>query len=145
MSLALFVHSFSHQSLHAGRRKRGHVGRPSRAEGRARSESSATESAQAGVGERPKDGAGVLVHDLPKVHDDGEQKDQKEKVDAQDRVQKPAQSFWREHVQVHPHKGDDGEDGEYANDNAGGAFGPVGCEGLLDEGQFRVRAFRLRV
>jgi hypothetical protein len=42
--------------------------------------SSATKSALAGVGERPKDCAGVLVHDLTKVHGDGEQEDQK-KVD----------------------------------------------------------------
>ena len=53
-----------------------------------------------------------------------------------------AQVFWREHVQVHPDKDDDGEDGEHANDDAGGAFGPVGgCEGLLDEGEFRVGIF----
>ena len=38
--------------------------------------------ALAGVGEGPKDRAGVLVHDLTKVHGDGEQEDQKEKVDA---------------------------------------------------------------
>ncbi|MDP9050958.1 MAG: hypothetical protein M3O31_09610 [Acidobacteriota bacterium] len=38
---------------------------------------------------------------------------------------------------MHPDKGDDGEDGKYTNDNAGGAFGPVGrCESLLDEGDF---------
>lgn len=44
--------------------------------------------------------------------------------------------LWWEHVEVHPDKG---EHGEHANDNAGGAFGPVGgCEGLLDEGEFRV-------
>ena len=41
-------------------------------------------SALAGVGERPKDCAGVLVHDLTKVHGDGEQEDQKEKVDAKE-------------------------------------------------------------
>ena len=46
--------------------------------------SSAIESAQAGVGERPKDRAGVLVHDLTNVHGDGEQEDQKEKVDAKE-------------------------------------------------------------
>ena len=39
-------------------------------------------SALTGVGERPKDRAGVPVHDLTKVHSDGEQDDQKEKVDA---------------------------------------------------------------
>jgi hypothetical protein len=42
----------------------------------------AIESALAGVGEGSKDGAGVFVHDLTKVHGDGEQEDQKEKVDA---------------------------------------------------------------
>jgi hypothetical protein len=46
--------------------------------------SSAIQSALAGVGERPKDGAGVLVHNLTKVHGDGEQEDQKEKVDAKE-------------------------------------------------------------
>ena len=45
---------------------------------------SAIKSALAGVGERPKDCAGVLVHDLTKVHGDGEQEDQKEKVDAKE-------------------------------------------------------------
>jgi len=44
--------------------------------------SSAIKSALAGVGEGPKDCAGVLVHDLTKVHGDGEQEDQEEKVDA---------------------------------------------------------------
>ena len=46
--------------------------------------SSALKSALAGVGERPKDRAGVLVHDLTKVHGDGEQEDQEEKVDAKE-------------------------------------------------------------
>jgi hypothetical protein len=41
-------------------------------------------------------------------------------------LQESAQGFWREHVKVHPDKGDDREDGEHANNNAGGAFGPVG-------------------
>ena len=45
---------------------------------------SAIKSALAGVGERPQDCAGVLVHDLTKVHGDGEQEDQKEKVDAKE-------------------------------------------------------------
>ena len=45
---------------------------------------SAIKSALAGVGERPKDRAGVLVHDLTKIHGDGEQEDQKEKVDAKE-------------------------------------------------------------
>ena len=45
-------------------------------------------------------------------------------------------------MEVHPDKNDDGEDGEHANDNARGAFGPVGgCEGLLDKGEFRVGIF----
>jgi hypothetical protein len=34
-------------------------------------------SALPGVGERPKDSAGALVHDLAKVHGDGEQEYQK--------------------------------------------------------------------
>ena len=57
-------------------------------------------------------------------------------------MQESSQGFWREHLEVHPDKGDDGENGEHANDNAGGAFGSVGgCEGLLDEGEFRVGIF----
>jgi hypothetical protein len=44
--------------------------------------SSSMKLARAGVGEGAKDGAGVLVHDLTKVHGDGEQEDQEEKVDA---------------------------------------------------------------
>ena len=43
--------------------------------------SSAMRLARAGVGEGPKDGAGVFVHDLTKVHGDGEQEDQEKKVD----------------------------------------------------------------
>jgi hypothetical protein len=46
--------------------------------------SSAIKSALAGVSERPKDCAGVLVHDLANVHGDGEQENQKEKVDAKE-------------------------------------------------------------
>ena len=48
----------------------------------------------------------------------------------------------REHVDVHPDKRDHGEDGERANDNARGAFGPVGFrKGLLNEGEFRIGMF----
>ena len=95
--------------------------------------SSVIKSALACVRESPKDGARVPVHNLTKVvHGDGEQEDQKEKVHSKDRVQQSAQRLWREHAEVHPDKDDDGEDGEHANDDAGGAFGPVrGCEGLL--------------
>jgi len=46
--------------------------------------SSVPRSALAGVGECPKDCAGILVHDLTKVHGDGEQENQKEKVDAKE-------------------------------------------------------------
>ena len=45
---------------------------------------SAIESALTGVGECPKDCACVLVHDLTKVHSDGEQEHQKEEVDAKE-------------------------------------------------------------
>jgi hypothetical protein len=38
--------------------------------------------ALARVGERAKNGAGVVVADLTQVHGDGEQEDEKEKVDA---------------------------------------------------------------
>ena len=104
--------------------------------------SSVIKSALACVRESPKDGARVPVHNLTKVHGDGEQEDQKEKVHSKDRVQQSAQRLWRKHAEVHPDKDDDGEDGEHANDDAGGAFGPVrGCEGLLDEGELRVRIF----
>jgi len=44
----------------------------------------AIHSALACVGEGPKNGAGVLVHDLSKVHGDGEKEDKEEKVDAKD-------------------------------------------------------------
>jgi len=45
-------------------------------------------------------------------------------------------------VEVHPEKDDGGEDGEHANDNAGGALGSVGGgEGLLNEDEFSVCAF----
>lgn len=54
---------------------------------------SSKKSALAGVGEGPKDRPGVLVHDLTKVHGDGEQEDQKEKVDAKERVQESAQGL----------------------------------------------------
>jgi len=42
----------------------------------------AIKSALPCVSERAKDRASVFVHDLAKVHSDGEQDDQKEKVDA---------------------------------------------------------------
>ena len=41
-------------------------------------------SALASVVEGPKNSAGVLVHDLSKVHGDGEKKDKEEKVDAKE-------------------------------------------------------------
>jgi len=40
----------------------------------------AIQSALAGVGQGAKDGAGIPVHDLPKVHGDSEQEDQKEEI-----------------------------------------------------------------
>lgn len=100
---------------------------------------SAMKLALAGIGESPEDGASVLVHGLTKVHGDGEQEDEEEEVDAKKGVQKSAEGFWREKVEVHPDEGDDGEDAEHADDDAGVTFGPVGgCEGLLDEGDFGV-------
>ena len=53
--------------------------------------SSVIKSALACVRESPKDGARVPVHNLTKVHGDGEQEDQKEKVHSKDRVQQSAQ------------------------------------------------------
>ena len=44
--------------------------------------SSAMKLARAGIGEGPEDGAGVLVHDLTKVHCDGEQENKEKEVDA---------------------------------------------------------------
>jgi hypothetical protein len=38
--------------------------------------------ARAGIGKGPEDGAGVLVHDLTKVHRDGEQEYEEKEVDA---------------------------------------------------------------
>jgi len=46
--------------------------------------SSAMKLARASVGEGAKDGAGVPVHDLTKVHGDREQEDQEEEVDAKE-------------------------------------------------------------
>ena len=43
---------------------------------------SAMKSALAGIGEGAKDGAGVVVHHLAKVHSDGKDDNQEEKVDA---------------------------------------------------------------
>ena len=40
--------------------------------------------ARAGVGEGPKDGTGVVVHYLTKVHGDSEDEDQEEEVHAQE-------------------------------------------------------------
>jgi hypothetical protein len=44
--------------------------------------SSAMKLARAAIGKGPEDGAGVLVHDLTKVHGDGEQEDEEKEVDA---------------------------------------------------------------
>jgi hypothetical protein len=45
-------------------------------------------------------------------------------------------------MHVHPDENDDGEDGEHANDDAGGSFRPVGGgQGLLDKGEFCVGIF----
>ncbi len=47
-------------------------------------------------------------------------------------------------MHVHPDKNDDRENGEHADDNARVTFRPVGgCEGLLDEGEFRIGIFRV--
>jgi hypothetical protein len=46
--------------------------------------SSAMNLARTGVGEGPEECAGVLVHDLTKVHGDGEHDDQEEEVDAKE-------------------------------------------------------------
>jgi hypothetical protein len=57
------------------------------------------------------------------------------------RVQKPGLVVWA-HMHVHPDENDDGEDGEHANDDAGGSFRPVGGgQGLLDKGEFCVGIF----
>jgi hypothetical protein len=80
--------------------------------------SSANKSAQAGVGEGPKDGASVVIHHLTKVHGDGKQQDQEEKVDAKQRMQKSTQALWREHMEMHPNERDDREKAEHANNDA---------------------------
>ena len=46
--------------------------------------SSSRKLARAGFGEGPESGADVLVHDLTKVHGEGKQEDQEEKVDAKE-------------------------------------------------------------
>ena len=43
---------------------------------------SAKKLTRPGIGKGPEDGAGVLVHDLTKVHGDGEQDNEEKQVDA---------------------------------------------------------------
>src|SRR5215831_11707552 len=104
--------------------------------------SSAASSAVAGIGKRPKDDAGALIYGLTKVHSEGEDYDEKEEIDAKERMQQSAEGFQREHVEVHPDEGADGENAKHADDDSGEAFRPVcGCKGLLDEGDFGVHIF----
>ena len=49
--------------------------------------SSAVKLAVAGVGKRSKDGAGALIDRLTNVHGEGEKKDEKEEIDAKQRMQ----------------------------------------------------------
>ena len=101
--------------------------------------SSAMKLVLSGVRERPEYRASVLVHDPTKVHGDGEKENEEEKIDAKQGMQESAEGLWREQIEVHPYEGDDSQDSEHPDDDAGGAFGPVGgCEGLLDEGEFGV-------
>jgi hypothetical protein len=99
--------------------------------------------AVARVGKRPKDDASVFIDGTPKIHGEGENNDKEEEIDAKQRMQQPTQSFWREHVEVHPDEGDDGENAKHDNDDSREAFRPVcGRKGLLDEGDFGVSYFR---
>jgi hypothetical protein len=84
--------------------------------------SSAVKLAVAGVGKRPKEDAGVLIYGPTKVHGEGEHNDKKKEIDAKKRMQQSAEGFRREHVEVHPYKGDDGENAKHDNDNSGEAF-----------------------
>ena len=49
--------------------------------------SSAVKSTVAGVGKRSKDDAGALIDRLTNVHGEGENKDEKEEIDAKQRMQ----------------------------------------------------------
>ena len=49
--------------------------------------SSAVKLAVAGVGKRPQDGAGALMDYLTYIHGEGENKDEKEQIDAKQRMQ----------------------------------------------------------
>jgi hypothetical protein len=49
--------------------------------------SSEVKLAVAGVGKRPKEDAGVLIYGLTKVHGEGENNDEKEEIDAKERMQ----------------------------------------------------------
>ena len=98
--------------------------------------------AVASVGKRAKEDASVLIYGLTKVHGEGENNDKKEEIDAKERMQKSAEGFWREHVEMHPYESDDGKNAKHDDDGSGEAFCPVcGCKGLLDEGDFGVRIF----
>ena len=74
------------------------------------------------VGKRPKDDAGILIYGLTKVHGEGENNDKKEEIDAKERMQQSAEGFRREHVEVHPYEGDDGENAKRDDDDSGEAF-----------------------
>jgi hypothetical protein len=49
--------------------------------------SCAVKLAVAGVGKRPKDDASVLIYGLTKVHGEGENNDEKEEINAKERMQ----------------------------------------------------------
>ena len=55
--------------------------------------SQAMKLAVAGIGQRPQDDAGVLIYGLTNVHGEGENNDEKEEIDAKQRMQQPTQSF----------------------------------------------------
>jgi hypothetical protein len=95
------------------------------------------------VGEGPEDGADVLVHDLTKVHGDGEQEDQEKSSTRGNECRSPP-SFWREHVKVHP---DEGDNGEHADDDSAISelvFSELGCwcSGLMLVSFAEVRCLR---
>ena len=104
----------------------------------------AVKLAVAGVGKSSKDDASTSIDHLTNVHSQRENKDEKEQIDAQQRMQQSTEAFRREHVVVHPDEDDYGENAEHDDNDSGVAFGSVcGGEGLLDESEFGVCIFRV--
>ena len=98
--------------------------------------------ARSNVGEGSKDGAGVTVHDLTKVHGDCEQENEEEQGEVENCVKKLAKVIQRKEVVVHPEKDGDRQNHERPENDARDTLGPIGgSQGLLDKCEFGVRVF----